>query len=89
MIAPRALLNFKERLTNLRLNDLPQFAGVDLWGRLYAPKSAAGATPIHTAEFDVDIMRFPNVFGLKIRPKLVEGVQLVPAADADFVASDA
>jgi PAS domain-containing protein len=84
----RELLNFKRRITNTRLNDLPQFAGVDIWGRLYAPRSAATVTPIHTDEFDVELMRFPNAFGLKIRPKLVEGVRLVPAADADYVASD-
>lgn len=83
----RTLLNFKERLTNLRLNDLPPFAGIDLWGRLYAPKGAV-ATPIDTAEFDVELMRFPNVFGLKIRPKLMPGVTLVPSADADFVTSE-
>jgi hypothetical protein len=28
------------------------------------------------------------VFGLRIRPKLVDGVKLVPAADADFVATE-
>ena len=30
-------------------------------------------------------MRFPNVFGMRIRPKLVDGVTLVPGADADFL----
>lgn len=88
----RQLLNFTRSIGNLRLNDLPQFAGVDLWGRLYAPRSAAAATPIHTADFDVDLMRFPNVFGLRIKPKpvvLPAGVTLVPGADADYVMSKA
>jgi hypothetical protein len=66
----RQLLNFDGSIGNLRLTQLPQFAGVDIWGRLYAPKSAAAVTPVTTADFDVEIMRFPHVFGLRISPKL-------------------
>jgi hypothetical protein len=40
-------------------HQLPQFAGVDIWGRSYAPKSAAAVTPVTTAGFPVEIMRFP------------------------------
>lgn len=65
----RQLLKFDGSIGNLRLNQFPQFAGVDLWGRLYAPKSAAAITPVTTAEFDVEIMRFPHAFGLRISPK--------------------
>lgn len=65
----RQLLNFESSIGNLRLTQLPQFAGVDLWGRLYAPKSAAAVTPVTTADFNVEIMRFPHVFGLRISPK--------------------
>lgn len=84
----RALLNFDGSIGNLRLNQLPQFAGVDLWARLYAPKSAA-VTSVAIANFDVEIMRFPHVFGLKIRPKTFEDpdVTLVPEAEVRLVAS--
>jgi hypothetical protein len=49
---------------------LPQFAGVDIWGRSYAPKSAAAVTPVTTAGFPVEIMRFPHVFGLRLSLKM-------------------
>lgn len=65
----RQLLSFDGSIGNLRLTQLPQFAGIDLWGRIYAPKSAALVTPVTTADFDIEIMRFPHVFGLRIRPK--------------------
>ncbi|MES2750113.1 MAG: hypothetical protein V4661_01960 [Pseudomonadota bacterium] len=65
----RKFLNFDGSIGNLRLTQLPQFAGIDLWGRIYAPKSAALVTPVRTADFDIEIMRFPHVFGLRIRPK--------------------
>lgn len=65
----RQLLNFDGSIGNLRLTQLPQFAGVDIWGRLYAPRSAVSVTPVTTADFDVEIMRFPHVFGLRLTPK--------------------
>lgn len=65
----RQLLKFDGSIGNLRLTQLAPFAGVDIWGRLYAPKSAA-AVQVTTADFDVEIMRFPHVFGLRISPKL-------------------
>jgi hypothetical protein len=75
----RHLLNFEGSVGNLRLTQLPQFASIDLWGRLYAPKSAATVTPVTTADFDVEIMRFPHVFGLRIRPKASQdSATLVP-----------
>lgn len=82
----RHLLRFDGTIGNLRLTQLPQFAGVDLWGRLYAPKSAAAATPVTTADFDVEIMRFPHVFGLRISPKAArldaDAATLVPSMSA-------
>ncbi|MBX9822817.1 hypothetical protein [Afipia birgiae] len=81
----RQLLNFDGSIGNLRLSQFPQFASVDLWGRLYAPKSAAAVTPVTTADFDVELMRFPHAFGLRISPKLgrfdADGATLVPAMD--------
>lgn len=87
----RQLLNFDGTIGNLRLTQLPQFAGVDFWGRLYAPKSANAATPVTTADFDVEIMRFPHVFGLRISPKSARldtsEATLVPAGPATAVAN--
>lgn len=78
----RQLLNFDGSIGNLRLSQFPQFAGVDLWGRLYAPKSAAAVTPVTTADFDVELLRFPHAFGLRISPKPggldAEAATLVP-----------
>lgn len=89
----RQLLNFDGSIGNLRLTQLRQFANVDLWGRLYAPKSAAAATPVTTAEFDVEIMRFPHVFGLRLSPKSgardAEDATLVPDVTADTVVQPA
>ena len=84
----REVLNFTGSIGNLRLNKLPQFAGVDLWARLYAPKSAA-VTAIDIKDFNLEIMRFPHVFGLKIRPKTVEesDVTLVPEVEVRLVAA--
>lgn len=89
----RQLLNFDSSIGNLRLTELPQFAGVDIWGRLYAPKSAAAATPVAIADFDIEIMRFPHVFGLRISPKSrkldASGATLVPDAAARAMADPA
>lgn len=85
----RQLLNFDGSIGNLRLTQLPQFAGVDIWGRLYAPKSAAATTPVTTAEFNVEIMRFPHVFGLRLSPKSgtldAREATLVPDGNASTV----
>jgi len=85
----RQLLNFDGSIGNMRLTQLPQFAGVDIWGRLYAPKSAAAATPVTTAEFNVEIMRFPHVFGLRLSPKTAtldaREATLVPGSSANAV----
>lgn len=89
----RQLLNFDSSIGNLRLTELPQFAGVDIWGRLYAPKSAAAATPVAIADFDIEIMRFPHVFGLRISPKSgkldASEATLVPDAAARVMADQA
>jgi PAS domain-containing protein len=85
----RQLLGFDDSIGNLRLTQLPQFAGVDIWGRLYAPKSAAAATPVTAADFNVEILRFPRVFGLRISPKSgkldAREATLVPDSDANPV----
>ncbi len=85
----RQLLKFDGSIGNMRLTQLPQFAGVDIWGRLYAPKSAAAATPVTTAEFNVEIMRFPHVFGLRLSPKAAaldaKEATLVPDSNAAVI----
>jgi PAS domain-containing protein len=64
----RDLLDYRGPLANLRLRALPQFNGIDLWGRIYAPRSAA-TTLVTAPTFDVEIMRFPHVLGLRLKPK--------------------
>lgn len=89
----RQLLKYDGSLGNLRLAQLPQFAGIDLWGRLYAPKFATSAMPVTTADFDVEIMRFPHVFGLRLRPKPAAidatAATLVPEAAAGGIIAPA
>jgi PAS domain-containing protein len=90
----RQLLSYDGSLGNLRLAQLPQFAGIDLWGRLYAPKFAAAVMPVTTADFDVEIMRFPHVFGLRLRPKPLaatdaDAATLVPDATAGGISAPA
>ncbi|MBX9711561.1 MAG: hypothetical protein K2X60_11055 [Xanthobacteraceae bacterium] len=78
----RELLGFTGSIGNMRLSGLQQFASIDFWGRLYdAPKSVITA-PLTAAGFDIELMRFPHVFGLKLRPRALapvrETVSLVP-----------
>jgi PAS domain-containing protein len=65
----RDLLNFRGPVGNTRLSTLPQFDGIDLWGRIYAPRSAVTTTFATTQHFDIEILRFPHVFGLRLNPK--------------------
>ncbi len=77
----RECLQFTGNIGNLRLSDLPQFRDIAIWGRLYAPKGAA-ATPLTTAEFDLELMRFPRAFGLRLRPKTGFAADAGPLAPA-------
>jgi PAS domain-containing protein len=78
----REILNFTGSIGNLRLSQVPQFAKIDVWGRLYGPKAANETIPIAAADFDIELMRFPHVFGLKLKPKMpariTENVTLAP-----------
>ncbi|MBY0382718.1 MAG: hypothetical protein K2W78_12460 [Xanthobacteraceae bacterium] len=65
----REVLGFTSSIGNLRLSQIKQFANIDFWGRLYAPRSTGAACPTCTADFDIELMRFPHVFGLRLRPK--------------------
>ncbi|ACI91552.1 hypothetical protein OCAR_4406 [Afipia carboxidovorans OM5] len=79
----RDMLGFTRSIGNLRLSEIPQFAGVDVWGRLYGPNVSSGLIPVPSANFDIELMRFPHVFGLKLRPRLPQrisdNVALVPS----------
>ncbi|KQW19424.1 hypothetical protein ASC80_18765 [Afipia sp. Root123D2] len=79
----REVLKFEGSIGNLRLSQVPQFAGIDFWGRIYAPKASAAMAPLSTADFDIELMRFPHVFGLRLRPReavvqVTEPVSLAP-----------
>ncbi len=65
--AARERLRFSGSIGNLRLSNLPQFRDINIWGRLYAPKGAS--IELKTLEFDLELMRFPRAFGLRLRPK--------------------
>jgi PAS domain-containing protein len=67
----REMLDFQGPVGNLRLSALPQFNGIDLWGRIYAPRSAVTTTFVTAQHFDIEILRFPHVFGLRLKPKSV------------------
>ncbi len=73
----RDLLNFRGPLANLRLSALPQFDGIDLWGRIYAPRAAS--TLVTAPNFDLEILRFPHLFGLRLKPKEVATVAAAPS----------
>lgn len=74
----RALLNFDGPIGNLRLSDLAAFEGIDFWGRIYAPRNAARSGFVDARDFDIEILRFPHVFGLRLRPKTPASPPLAP-----------
>jgi hypothetical protein len=80
----RECLCFTGSIGNLRLSDLPQFRDIAIWGRLYASKSAAAAAvPLTTDHFDLELIRFPRAFGVRLRPKpgfAVDAGPLAPGA---------
>jgi PAS domain-containing protein len=83
----RDVLKFEGSIGNMRLSQIPQFAGIDFWGRVYAPKTANAQAPLGIADFEIELMRFPHVFGLRLRPKdavvkTTETVTLAPAEPA-------
>jgi PAS domain-containing protein len=65
----REMLNFQGPIGNRRLNELSQFNGIDLWGRIYAPQPAVTSTVMTSLDFNIEILRFPHVFGIRLRSK--------------------
>lgn len=87
----REWLHFTGDLGNLRLNDLPQFRDVTVWGRRHAPKGATATMPLTTAQFDLELMRFPRAFGVRLRPKpdfAADAGPLAPAPGANAATPD-
>jgi hypothetical protein len=64
----REMLDYHGPLANLRLRALPHFDAIDLWGRIYAPR-ASDTTLVTAKDFDVELLRFPHVLGLRLKPK--------------------
>ncbi|HWW49130.1 MAG TPA: hypothetical protein VNZ94_14955 [Xanthobacteraceae bacterium] len=77
----RELLSFTGPIHNLQLSQLPQFRDIGIWGRLYAPKGAPTPTPLETPDFDLELLRFPSAFGLRLKPKpfSLHSMPLVPS----------
>jgi len=84
----RDMLDYRGPLANLRLRALPQFDAIDLWGRIYAPRNAA-ETLVRAKEFDIEILRFPHVFGLRLTQKRMTAPAptLAPELDAEELVS--
>lgn len=78
------LLGHSGNLSNLRLSDIPQFKNIDLWGRLYAPRPGGGPQILKTDDFDLEVLRFPRAFGLRIRQRVLsevtDAIPLAPVA---------
>lgn len=68
--AARDLLDFEGTIGNLRLSELPQFAGIDFWGRLYDSPKERNTMPLTAVGLEIELMRFPHVFGLKLHPRI-------------------
>jgi PAS domain-containing protein len=82
----RQMLNYKRNLGNLRLSALPQFDGIDLWGRIHAPRPTVTTTLVTTQAFDIEILRFPHVFGLRLnlKPTHVADDRVTLAPEMEF-----
>lgn len=80
----RDLLGYRGPLANLRLQALPQFNRIDLWGRIYAPRAAATAL-VAAGDFEIEILRFPHVFGLRMKPKEAVVVAAAPSLAPEMV----
>jgi PAS domain-containing protein len=75
----REVLGYGGPLSNLRLSSLQQFNGIDLWGRIYAPRPSTKAQIVTAGELEIEILRFPHVFGLRLKPKVATSPPLAPA----------
>lgn len=74
----REVLRYTEPLMNLRLSALHQFDGIDLWGRIYAPRPATKSLIVTAGDLEIEILRFPHVFGLRMKAKNAASPPLAP-----------
>jgi PAS domain-containing protein len=72
--AARSLLNFKDSIGNLRLKHLSELQAIDFSFKLHPP--VGPGTSIRTVQgtdFEIEIIRFVNVFALVMRPNHPSG----------------
>jgi len=68
--AARRLLNFNDSIANLRLKNLPQLRTLDFAFKLHPPVGpGTSVRTIAGPDFEVEILRFANVFTLVMRPQ--------------------
>ncbi len=78
----REMLEYGGALGNLRLSALRQFDGIDLWGRIYAPRPAGKPLLVNAAGLEIEILRVPHVFGLRMKPRTIVSPPLTPGLTA-------
>lgn len=67
--AARRLLDFTDGIGSLRIKDLPQFRDLDLHFKLHPPvRPGTSVRTVEGAPFDIEIVRFINVFSIVMRP---------------------
>jgi hypothetical protein len=67
--AARRLLNFTDGIGSLRVKHLAQFTDVDFSFKLHPPvRPGTSVRTVQGAQFEVEIVRFINVFALLMRP---------------------
>ena len=67
--AGRRLLDFTDGIGSLRVKHLPELAGLDLSFKLHPPvRPGTSVRTVEGPEFDVEIIRFINVFAIIMRP---------------------
>lgn len=76
----REYLKFDGPIGNLRLRDLEAFNGIAFWGRIYAPRNAVTSGIVSARDLEIEILRFPHVFGLRLRPSSAASPPLAPDA---------
>jgi hypothetical protein len=85
--AARRLLNFTDGIGSLRVKHLAQFADLDLSFKLHPPvRPGTSVRTVQGPQFEVEIVRFINVFAILMRPpgvqrpvSLATAPQLAPA----------
>ena len=83
--AARRLLDFSDGIGSLRIKHLPQFKDLDLCFKLHPPvRPGTSVRTIEGAHFDIEIVRFINVFSIVMRPR--SGQRGVPLATAPELA---